>query len=116
MLAGAGPFPSPGKQLHPVLEALVLDRQQRETKGAAGITETTPLLRLRGDPEFGPTAEWFVKEVMAPAYAGPSSDADAGIAARTAEVRSRNAWLAVGAVLLFVAAAAVVALRTRKAA
>jgi hypothetical protein len=106
---GQGPYPTPTageSDPYPLLTALVLDRQRRETRGAARLLEETPLapLAARSDP-----ARYFLETTLTGALRGLTEAADETQKARRAETRAlaaRNQALAAAALGALLAAGA----------
>ncbi len=108
---GAPPYPTPATgevEPYPVLTPLVLDRLRRETVGASGLPDASPLAA-----SSDPSVRWFVQYVYKPSILGPlradwSEEERRSEADRDDRVRSlasRNRLLAVGSILAFLLAA-----------
>ena len=104
---GRGPYPMPAADetdVFPRITGLVLDRLRRESSGAAGLPEGSPLAALRDS-----TVQEFLRLDMKPALRGPDPGArtadEKALAERVREVARRNLWIALlGVAGLLVAA------------
>lgn len=113
---GKGPYPVAGAgetEPYPLLTALVLDRQRRETRGAARLLAETPLRALVAHSE---PARYFVETLLPSALAGKPEAPDDGERSRRAETQAlavRNRSLAGAALGALLAAGAALFLLSR---
>lgn len=113
---GQGPYPTPAageNDPYPLLTALVLDRQRRETRGATRLLEETPLAPPAAQSE---AARTFVQGVLPSALRGLTESPDEAERVRRTEIRAlsgRNQSLAAAGLGALLAVAALLFLLAR---